>query len=209
MGPKLLPLAMLPLAWAAPQTPIKSVPPAGIEIASGGSRRIAGRARPSSRRDGKAGEESAAAGRIDLPGGGALRARVQRILQGGRGCEGPPAAAAGRAARRRSRARARALDHRDGPGGPRLHFEDRSQRAALRAGGSGVVFAHGSAPLAARRLVPRAQRDAERSEFPGGPREAISANGRLATPSCCISTGDSATPAGSPARWISSKRWTP
>ena len=34
MSPKLLPLAMLPLAWAAPQTPIKSVPPAGIEIAA-------------------------------------------------------------------------------------------------------------------------------------------------------------------------------
>ena len=98
---------------------------------------------------------------------------IQRILQGGRGREGPPAAAARRAARRRTGTRARALDHRDRPGGARLHLENRSQRAALWAGGAAVLFAHRAAPLAAGRLVPWPQRDAERGEFPGGPREAI------------------------------------
>ena len=62
-----------------------------------------------------------------------------------------------------------AVDHRHRPRGPRLRLEDRQERAALRPGGAGLLLADRAAPLAARRLVPRPRRDAERGQLPDGP----------------------------------------
>src|SRR5581483_199938 len=84
-------------------------------------------------RDRETARQSAAARRADLQRSRAVRARLQRILQCQRGRQGAIAAPARRGARATACRWTPFMDHCDGPGGARLHLENRSERAAVRA----------------------------------------------------------------------------
>ena len=161
---------LLLAAAAMPQQALKPVPPLGVEVPAADRAELeSGLTRLRAAIDKMRGQ-SAAAGRPHLPRSRPVRASVQRVLPPGRNRQSQNAAAARRGARAAAGRRQVALDHAAGPGRARLRVEDRQERPAVRAGGAAVLLADRAASMAAGRLVPRAQRDAERGQLPLRPR---------------------------------------
>ena len=148
------------------QPAVKRIPADGIavpaadraELESGLAHLQASIAQPQAR--------PAAARRPDLFRGRPLLAPVQRILQARRDRRRQSPAPAGRRARRPTRRRTGALDHRHRTRGARLHLQNRQEHPAVRPGRAALVLAHRAAPLAPRHLVPRPRRSPHPGQLP-------------------------------------------
>ena len=152
------------------RTADQSDPAQGSRSSGAGSHRTRGRSAASDRRHRQAEGQSAAAGRAHLSRSGSLRASIRRVLPGRRYRQGQGPVAARRGAGPAARRGQTALDHRHRTGRARLCFQNRQEHSALWPRRAAVVLAQRAAPLASRHLVPRPQRDLERSQLPGGSR---------------------------------------
>ena len=195
MTPKLCLLATLPLACALAQPPIKSVPPAGVEIA------------PADRAELQAGLDRLRASTAKLSKNPLLpdvliyQEAVRYALQYNEFFKADEVAKA-RVLLQHGEQRAADLAEGRAPWTTATGLVVRGYISKIDHSVQpyGLVVPPSYSPyrapsLAARCLVSRPQRDAERSQLSGRPRNAASANSRRATPSCCNFTDGSAMPA--------------